>query len=32
VRYEIYTDPIVIPLEKWFPFLKHFRIKPDPRD
>jgi molybdopterin adenylyltransferase len=31
VRYALYTDPIEIPLEKWMPFLKRFRIKPDPR-
>jgi len=31
VRYVLYNDPIVIPLEKWFPFLKIFRVKPDPR-
>jgi len=31
VRYALYHDPVVIPLEKVFPFLKRFRIKPDPR-
>jgi molybdopterin adenylyltransferase len=31
VRYNLYTDPIVIPLEKWLPFLKHIRVRPDPR-
>ena len=31
VRYQLHTDPIVIPLEKWLPFLKRFRVKPDPR-
>lgn len=30
-RYKLFTDPIAIPLEKWFPFLKRFRVKPDPR-
>ncbi len=24
-------DEVVIPMEKWVPFLKHFRTKPDPR-
>jgi molybdopterin adenylyltransferase len=31
VRYNLYTDPIVIPVEKWLPFMKWFRVKPDPR-
>ncbi len=31
VRYALYHDPVVIPLEKVLPFLKRFRIKPDPR-
>ena len=31
VRYNLYVDPIVIPIEKLFPFLKRIRIKPDPR-
>jgi molybdopterin adenylyltransferase len=31
VRYDLHTDPIVIPVEKWLPFLKRFRVKPDPR-
>jgi molybdopterin adenylyltransferase len=31
VRYVLYVDPIVIPIEKVFPFLKRFRIKRDPR-
>ena len=31
VRYELHTDPIVIPVEKFLPFLKRFRVKPDPR-
>lgn len=30
-RYGLHNDPIVIPLEKWLPFLKRFRIKSDPR-
>ncbi len=28
---QVDTDPIVIPVEKWLPFLKRFRVKPDPR-
>ena len=31
VRHQLHTDEIEIPLEKWMPFLKRFRIKPDPR-
>ena len=30
-RYTLFVDPIVIPIEKWFPFMKRFRVKPDPR-
>lgn len=30
-RYALHTDTIEIPLEKWLPFLKRFRVKPDPR-
>ena len=30
-RYQLHVDEIEIPLEKWMPFLKRFRIKPDPR-
>jgi molybdopterin adenylyltransferase len=30
-RYALYTDQVEIPLEKWLPFLKRFRVKPDPR-
>jgi molybdopterin adenylyltransferase len=26
------TDEIVVPMEKYFPFLKFLRVKPDPRD
>jgi molybdopterin adenylyltransferase len=31
VRHDLHTDEIEIPLEKWLPFMKRFRIKPDPR-
>jgi molybdopterin adenylyltransferase len=31
VRHQLHVDEIEIPLEKWMPFLKRFRIKPDPR-
>jgi len=31
VRYALWVNEIEIPLEKWFPSLKRFRIKPDPR-
>jgi molybdopterin adenylyltransferase len=31
VRYVLHVEEIVIPVEKIFPFLKRFRIKPDPR-
>ena len=30
-RYILFVDPIAIPIEKWFPFMKRFRVKPDPR-
>jgi molybdopterin adenylyltransferase len=31
VHYALWVNEIEIPLEKWFPSLKRFRIKPDPR-
>ena len=31
VRYQLRVDQIEIPMERWLPFLKRFRIKPDPR-
>jgi molybdopterin adenylyltransferase len=31
VRYALWVNEIEIPLEKWAPWLKRFRVKPDPR-
>jgi molybdopterin adenylyltransferase len=31
IRYKLWVNEIEIPLEKWLPFLKRFRVKPDPR-
>jgi molybdopterin adenylyltransferase len=31
VRYALWVNEIEIPLEKWMPFLRRFRVKPDPR-
>jgi molybdopterin adenylyltransferase len=31
VRYKLWVNEIEIPLEKWLPWLRRFRVKPDPR-
>jgi molybdopterin adenylyltransferase len=31
VRHMLWVNEIEIPLEKWMPFLRRFRVKPDPR-
>jgi molybdopterin adenylyltransferase len=31
IRYKLHVPEIVIPMEKFLPFLKRFRVKPDPR-